>query len=77
MTGREGFEVIDGGRDDDDPTSQDDANGLAALADVIGGPESQDDPDVEARARRAASDIMGMPDDSSPGLRSVEGPPAP
>ncbi|MFC5066380.1 hypothetical protein, partial [Actinomycetospora atypica] len=58
------------------PTSQDDEDALAALAEVLGGPESQDDPNVEARARRAASDIMGMPDDSSPGLRSVEGPPA-
>lgn len=77
MTGREGFEVLDGGRDDDDPTSQDDQDALAALSAVIGGSEGEQDSDVEARARRAASDIMGLPDDLSPGRRSVEGPPAP
>lgn len=77
MTGRDDFELLDGGRADDDPTSQDDEDALAALAEVIGGPEGLHDPDVAARAWRAASDIMGLPDDSSLGLRSVEGPPAP
>ena len=77
MTGRDGFEVLDGGRAGDEDASQDDEDALAALAELIGGLEADNDPDVAARARRAASDIMGLSDDSSPGLRSVEGPPAP
>lgn len=69
------FELVDGGRPDDDPASQDDEDALAALAGVIGGAAAENDPEVAARARALACDIMGLPDTSS-GLRPPEGPPA-
>lgn len=70
------FEIVDGERSDDDPTSQDDEDALAALAAVIGGEKAVIDPEVAARAHALASDIMGLPGDTSTGLRSEDGPPA-
>lgn len=76
MTERDRFEVVDGGRADDDPLSQDDLDALDALTAILAGPEGDDDPEVAARARAVASNIMNLPGDTSPGLRPVDGPPA-
>ena len=73
---RDRFHVIDGGRSDDDPPQQDDEDALAALAEVIAGPEGTSDPDVADRALQLASDIMSGRDAVNR-ERPGEGGPAP
>lgn len=63
MARRDGFEAIDGGRADDDPTSQDDQDALAALTGILGGPPAAADPELHQRAAELAVEIMGMPDE--------------
>lgn len=45
---------------DDDPDQPDEDRALAALTEVIAGPEGVSDPDVADRAHQIAADIMDM-----------------